>query len=125
MFVIDSIGLANTALPLAVLAILAVLVPRFVVDRDTRSHVKLAVGILVSTLILLVAGFGLSVLLTKMRGFDVQAHVLAEPGAAFWLHARLSMMAAIVWAPILALIWFGAAQAVEARRGRDVVLGER
>jgi hypothetical protein len=41
------------------------------------------------------------------------------------MHARLSLLSGIVWAPILALVWFGQAQAVEDRRGRDMVLADR
>ncbi len=126
MIVLDSIGFVNTGLPLIVLGVLAVLIPRFVVDGDTRFHSKVALGFGVTAVILFGVGYAMSVVLTHTRG----VHALApgsspELGTAFWMHLRLSLMAAIVWAPILGLVWFGHAQGVEARRGQDIAAGER
>ncbi|WP_270725709.1 hypothetical protein [Shimia sp. Alg240-R146] len=123
MFVLDSIGFVNTGLPLIVLGVLAVMIPRFVVDHETRSHGKVMLGIAVSAVILFGVGYGISVVLTNARGVHAMAlGSRPELGTALWMHSRLSLMAAIVWAPILGLVWFGQAQGVEARRGRDLAL---
>lgn len=124
MFALDSIGLLNTGVPLAVLAVLAVLIPRVVVDQKTRVHGKVALGIGLSAVLVFVAGYVMSVLLTNLRGVHAMAlGSTPELGTPVWMHARLSMMAAIVWAPILGLVWFGFAQGVEARRGQDMAAG--
>ncbi|SFK92953.1 hypothetical protein [Shimia haliotis] len=122
MFVLDSIGFVNTGLPLIVLGVLAVLLPRLVVDGDTRSHGKVAAGIGVCAVILFAVGYAVSYVLTHTRGVHAMALGSSpELGSALWVHSRLSLMAAIVWAPILGLVWFGQAQGVEARRGQDLV----
>ncbi|WP_294221881.1 hypothetical protein [uncultured Shimia sp.] len=126
MFVIDSVGFWNTGAPLAVLAILAMLLPRVLVDRETRSHGKVAMGILLSALVLFAVACCLSVLLVHLRG----AHALAfgsdgRTGPPLQMHLRLAAMTTIVWVPILGLVWFGHAQGVEARRGQDIAAGER
>ncbi len=125
MFVIDSIGFFNTAVPLGILALLAVLLPRVLVDRETRSHGKVLHGIALSAAFLVAIGFMISIGVTQMRGFEAVGHFEIDPLGAAWVHLRLSLMAAIVWAPILGLVWFGHAQGVEARRGQDVAAGER
>lgn len=125
MIVLDSIGWVNTGLPLLVLTALAVGLPRYLVDRHTRSHAKVARGMLAVVTLLLLAGFVLSMVVTQARGFDAEAHLLANPGEGFGMHARLSLLSGIFWGPILVLVWFGQAQAVEDRRGRDIVLSDR
>ncbi|MBO9476435.1 hypothetical protein J7382_02705 [Shimia sp. R11_0] len=125
MFVIDSIGFWNTAVPLGVLALLAVLLPRLLVDRETRSHGKVIHGIALSAGFLLAIGILVSVVVTQMRGFEALGHFEIDPFGALWVHLRLSLMAGIVWLPLLGLAWFGHAQAVETRRGRDQVLEDR
>jgi len=122
MFVIDSIGFWNTAVPVLLLAGLAVLLPRVLVDRETRSHGKVLHGIMLSAAFLLAIGFLISIALTQMRGFEAVGHFEIDPLGAAWVHLRLSLMAGIIWAPILGFIWFGHAQGVEARRGQDKVL---
>ncbi len=126
MFVLDSIGFVNTGLPLIVLGVLAVLLPRYAVDGDTRSHGKVAMGIALCAVIPFAVGCTISFVLTHTRGVHAMALGSSpELGSALWMHSRLSLMAAIVWAPILGLVWFGQAQRVEERRGRDIVTGAR
>jgi hypothetical protein len=126
VIVLDSIGFVNTGLPLIVLGALAVLIPRFVVDGDTRSHSKVALDFGATAVILFGVGYVMSFVLTNTRGVHAMAlGSTPELGAAPWMHARLSLMAAIVWAPILGLVWFGQAQGVEARRGQDIAAGDR
>lgn len=125
MFVIDSIGFWNTAVPVLLLAGLAVLIPRLVVDRQTRSHGKVVHGITLSAAFLLAIGFFVSIAVTELRGFEVVGHFEIDPLRATWVHLRLSLMAGIIWVPILGLVWFSYAQGVEAGRGQDQVLEDR
>ena len=126
MFVMDSVGFVNTGLQLIVLGVLAMLIPHFVVDQDTRSHGKVALGIVLSAVLLFGVGYAISVVLVNTRGVHAMAlGSTPELGTALWMHSRLSLMAAVVWAPILGLVWFGYAQGVEARRGQDSAAGER
>ena len=106
-------GLVNTGLPLAALAALALLLPLLTVPRATRSQRRLALGIGLAAAITLLAGAGLFALLYG-RGGDA-------PRLAAVL--RGSGLAALVWAPLLALSWFVRAQGVEARRGEDIARG--
>ena len=106
-------GLVNTFLPLAALAALALLLPLLTVPRATRSQRRLALGIGLAAAITLLAGAGLFALLYGMGG--------DAPRLAAVL--RGSGLAALVWAPLLALSWFVRAQGVEARRGEDIARG--
>ena len=124
MFVIDTIGFWNTLVPLAVLGLLAVLLPRVLVDRETRSHGKLLHGIAQTAAFLVAIGFMISIAVTQMRGFEALGHFEIDPLGAVWVHLRLSLMTAIVWGPVLGLVWFGLAQGVEARRGQDIAKGD-
>ncbi|MBO9399669.1 hypothetical protein J7399_09010 [Shimia sp. R9_1] len=124
MFVIDTIGFWNTLVPLAVLGLLAVLLPRVLVDRETRSHGKLLHGIALTAAFLVAIGFMISIAVTQMRGFEAVGHFEIDPLGAVWVHLRLSLMTAIVWGPVLGLVWFGLAQGVEARRGQDIAKGD-
>ncbi|MBO9473903.1 hypothetical protein J7413_10180 [Shimia sp. R10_1] len=125
MFVIDTIGFWNTLVPLAALGLLAVFLPRVLVDRETRSHGKLLHGIALTAAFLVAIGFMISIAVTQMRGFEAVGHFEIDPLGAAWVHLRLSLMTAIVWAPVLGLVWFGQAQGVEARRGQDIAAGDR
>jgi len=109
----EGFGLLNTGLPLAALTALALLLPLVTVPRATRSQRRLALGIALSAGITLVAGAGLFALLYGAGG--------GAPRLAAVL--RGSGLAALVWAPLLALSWFVRAQGVEARRGEDIARG--
>jgi hypothetical protein len=124
MFVLDTIGFWNTAVPLGLLMALAVAIPRVLVDHHTRSHGKVVHGITLSAAFLVAIGFVISVAVTQMRGFEAVGHFEIDPLGAAWVHLRLSLMTAVVWAPVLGLVWFSHAQAVEKRRGLDLAQKE-
>lgn len=125
MIVLDSIGWWNTGMPLLVLGGLAIVLPRLMIDRQTRSHLNVARGMLGVAVLLLLIGVVLSMVVTAARGFDALGNLWEDPMTSLWMHSRLSLLGGIVWGPLLALVWFAQAQAVEARRGQDLVLQDR
>ena len=54
------------------------------------------------------------------RGIGVWDAFTQAPIATSWFFLKLSGFAALLWAPILALVWFSMAQGVEKRRGEDL-----
>lgn len=119
MITAQPIGFLNTGLPLAVLAALALGVPRLLVRRGTRAHGDIAIAMLGSVLILLVAGQLLFALLYIIAGIDVVTAFRQAPLATGGFFLRLSAFAALIWGPVLALVWLGMAQRVESLRGND------
>jgi hypothetical protein len=115
MMTFADIGWANTFLPLGALAALALALPFVTVPRATRSQARLAVGVAASALVRLVAGTGL------FAGLYAGEGGAPRPAAVL----RATGMAAIVWAPLLALAWFVRAQGVERRRGEDMAQAGR
>lgn len=123
MIASEPIGWVNTGLPLVVLAGLAVVFPRVLVSDETRSQRAVFGAVAVSALGVLVAGAVVFGVVYGLRGVGVGAAFADAPAATTLFFGRLSAMAALLWAPILALVWFAMAQSVEVRRGEDVMRG--
>ncbi len=119
----EPIGWLNTGLPLAILAMLAVVLPNILVPAQTRSQRELAVGIAASAALLLVVGEVVFALIYAVRGIDVWAAIAEAPLATGGFFLKLSALAAMLWGPLLALMWLGLAQGVEKRRGEDRMRG--
>ncbi len=123
MIQLEPVGWLNTGLPLAILALLAMVLPRILVPAKTRSQRELAVGMAVSAAMLLVAGEVVFALIYTVRGIAVWAAIIDAPLATGGFFLKLSALAAMLWAPVLALVWFAMAQGVEKRRGEDQFKG--
>lgn len=121
MIQIEPIGWWNTGFPLLLLGALALGLPRWLVARATRSQREVALAVWASAGLLLVAGAIVFAAIYSARGVGVWAAFSAAPMASAWFFLRLSGFAALAWGPVLALVWLGMAQAVEKRRGEDVV----
>jgi len=117
----EPIGLWNTGVPVVVLGALAMLLPRWLCPRETRSQGDVAVTIGASAGVLLLVGAGLFVLIYAVGGTDVSGAFGLAPVSTSMFFLWLSGFSAIVWVPILALAWLGLAQGVEKRKGEDVV----
>ncbi len=115
----EPIGFVNTGVPLALLAVLAVVLPWLLVRRGTRSHWEVGLSIWASAGFLLLAGAGVFALVYGWRGVEVGTALAAAPVATAWFFLRLTGFAAMLWVPVLALVWFGMAQGVEKRRGEE------
>jgi len=113
------IGLANTFLPLTGLVVLAIGLPLLIVPRATRSQARLAGGVAITALLLLLIGAALIAGFSALAGNPVAAglaaHPLAGVGALILRAARM----ALLWAPVLALTWLVMAQGIERKRGED------
>lgn len=121
----EPIGWVNTGLPLLILAVLALVLPRLFASRATRSQRSVSVSILISSICLLICGAAVFAGVYGYRGAGVGAALGEAPFVTALFFLRLSAMAALLWGPVLALVWFGLAQGVEARRGEDIMRGSR
>ena len=118
------IGWWNTGFPLVLLGGLAGLLPWGLVSRETRSQRQVAMAIWASAAVLLIVGAVVFAAQYGWRGVDVWAALAAAPVATARFFLRLSGFAAMLWAPVLALVWLALAQRVERRKGEDVARGE-
>ena len=98
------IGFWNTGFPLALLGGLAVVLPRLLVARATRSQRAVAIAILLASLLLLVAGAVVFAVIYAASGVSVWAALAEAPQATVWFLLGQSLMAAVVWGPALALV---------------------
>lgn len=102
------LNFANGILPLTVLLVLAVVLPA-VLAGQTLSQARLATAIAVTGLV--VWGVGAMVMgLLYARLNEGQ-----YPG--LWSSLERSALMALLWGPVLALVWLMRAQGIERRRG--------
>ena len=120
MIVAAPIGWINTGLPLVLLVGAAIILPQIVSRRETRSHLVVMVVIGVTVLSLIIAGAVIFAAIYAAQGAGVRAAFGENALATVLFFSRLSAKFALAWAPILALVWFVMAQAVEKRRGEDI-----
>ena len=111
------IGLVNTVLPIAVLAVLAIVMPRLITGGETLAHRRVIVAVVLSTLLLIALGAALFAMAYGMRGVPLFGTFAQAPLATGAFFLRLSALAALIWLPLLALVWYSLAQGVEHRRG--------
>lgn len=102
------LNLTNGILPLAVLVLLAVVVPA-VLAGPTLSQGRLAVAMGVTLLVVWGVGAGV------MAWLYARVNGGAFPGV--WASLQRSALMGLLWGPVLALVWLMRAQGVERRRG--------
>jgi hypothetical protein len=76
----------------------------------------------------LVIGAVLMAVLYAAEGAEVGQGITQSPLNVMMFFAKRSVMAALLWGPILALAWFGMAQKIEHLKGKDgmrIGLGRR
>lgn len=93
--------IAGMILPLAVLVVVAALLPRLIERRLGRRPWALAVNAAASAILLVALAGGYFLLLYTLQDPRVLTLARAEPGAAFRHFAGLGGMAGLVWAPVL------------------------
>lgn len=111
-------GFAITALPLAILGIVALALPYLLVPRDTRSHRSLGLGIAVTASVLLILGPILYAVFDTRDLYNTSS--LPETLTIARIVIVDSLSATLLWVPILGLVWFGKAQRIEKLRGEDM-----
>lgn len=122
---IDDITFANTGIPIIVIGTLALVVPFVLVPRQSRRQVEVAVWIFASAGVLYVSS-AFVLWASDPRGFG--AGLIIETSDARWgtllrLYLQSAAPFALLWAPILAIVWFGKAQRVERLKSDDTVRG--
>lgn len=115
---IETPNIWNTGLPLLIMGALGWLLPRMLVPEGTRSHQRVALGVVLSIVGLITAAA------LVLVAFDSAAYrgVMDMGGVmlATEIALRNSALFAVAWAPIVALSWFNMAQQVEVQRGKDM-----
>ena len=119
MIQLEPIGWWNTGFPTVLLGGLGVFLPWLITPKNTRSHRTVSMSILASGIFLLIAGALVFAVVYSARIDGIWGTFTAAPLATFGYFLKLSVYAAMLWVPILALVWFGLAQGVEKRRGED------
>ena len=114
------ITLMNTWLPVALLGGAALVLPRTLLPRRTRSHRTLIAVLAASAALLLLLGMAVFAAALALVGADLAGALAATPGAVLVSLARSSALGALVWGPLLALAGLSLAQTIEARRGEDL-----
>jgi len=113
------IGLLNTGLPVAALLVLAIFLPRLLAPAQTRSHKIVAAATGLSALVLVVFGAFIFAGSYAIQGHPVMATFASDPLALMLFFLWQAAKTALIWLPVLGMVWFGMAQKVETRRGED------
>lgn len=112
--------IVETLLPLALVALLAVLLPEGLASSRSLSQRRLAGAMAVSAGLILLTGAVLMAALYVWQGSEVVAGFSAYPFATARYFMAASLWLVPFWAPLLALVWVIKAQALEGRKGRTV-----
>jgi hypothetical protein len=108
----------NTGIPVMLLALAAWVLP-VMLGRGAGDQQALIKGIMASALVILAGGALIFAGLYSASGVPAFSSFADRPMAVSGYFARLSLIAGIIWGPVLALAWFVLAQGVERRKGED------
>ena len=97
-------------LPVAVLMVAAVLVPRFVSARFATDLRYVVLNLVISAIVLIFIATVIFAIFYLAQGPEVMNLVSANPLLAFRRFAVLGAGSAIIWGPILLIYLFGLAQ---------------
>lgn len=114
-----SSAFVNMIIPIAVMAAAALALPYLLTPRETRSHKRLVLSMAATALVLILLGPILYVVFDPRDIYDAAS--LAEMRVIGRIVFVESLTAAIVWVPLLFLVWIGRAQQVEKLRGQDML----
>lgn len=120
--------LMTVALPVGVLAVLALVLPIAFTPKNTRSQWRLGGGVVCSAVSLLMIGAVFMAVLYRAEGAELVQASVHDPRYVVLFFVKRSLMATLIWAPVLALAWFSAAQKIERFKGKDGIrigLGRR
>ncbi len=114
------IGFANTGLPLGLLLLGALLLPRLFAGPATLSQARLALAVLASAAALLLLGAAIFALIYLAGGVSLAGPFSVDPAGVARFFLGRSAAAALFWGPILVLVWFVRATGVERRKGQEI-----
>ena len=102
-----------TIVPICLLGIVAVLIPRALFARMPRTLTAVGLNMLISSVALIVVGAFLFSILYALQGQGIAMAIAAQPMAFLIEFLTLGLSAAIIWGPILLIDVFGLAQKTE------------
>lgn len=108
---------AETLVPLALVALLAVLLPEVIASPRSLSQRRLCGAMALTAMAVLIAGVILMAILYIWQGGKVVASFGTYPLATTRYFLVVSLRLVPFWAPLLALVWLIKAQSLEGRRG--------
>ena len=112
----------DLALVLVAMLALVIFVPGRVIPAETLSQRAVALGVLATAVLALVAG-GVVFFLLYARLNPGQATLLLEnPLDRVGFFLGRSALVAMLWGPVLGFVWLRQAQGVERRRGERIVV---
>jgi hypothetical protein len=114
------VTLVNTGLPLLILGAAALIVPRLLLPRDSRSQRRLVVMLLASVPLMVVAGVLVFGGAMAAGGADVLGAFGTAPGTTMLALARASAMGVLVWGPVLLLTGLALGTRIERMKGEDM-----
>lgn len=116
----EPVTLLNTALPLGVLGLAGIVLPRLLLPRQTRALPRLAwVSALCVPLLFLLA-MGVFAAARAAAGTDLAGALGAAPAYVLADLARSAAMSSLVWGPALILSALSLAQRIERLKGEDM-----
>lgn len=116
----DPVTLINTGLPLVVLAVLGLVIPRFLLPRETRSHRVLWGTLGLSATVLLVICLVGAAAMKMMGSADLAGAFAASPWGTLISLMKTSVLGTLAWTPFLAFSALSLGQKIEARKEEDL-----
>ena len=111
----------DLALVLAAMLALVIFVPGRVIPAETLSQRAVALGVLATAVLALVAGGVVFFLLYARLNSGQGALLLENPLDRVGFFLGRSALVAMLWGPVLGFVWLRQAQGVERRRGERIV----
>lgn len=120
-----TLDLWNSILPLVGLCALVAWLPGWIAGRGSLSQARLSRAVGVTALVALVVGAVLAAGLYAAINPGVWEQVLAAPVERAGFFLGRSALFAMLWGPVLGLVWLVKAQELNRRLGMKMVDGER
>ena len=113
--------LRDFALTLGAMLVLVIIAPRWLIPEETLSQRAVALGIFKIALLAYALGAVIFFVLYARVNAGQGAMLLDKPLDRIGFLLSRSALIAMFWVPLLGFVWLWQAQAVERRRGENVV----
>jgi hypothetical protein len=114
------ITLFNTALPLGLLGLAGITLPRLVLPRQTRTLSRLAWVSALCVPVLFLFAMAIFAAVRTAAGTDLAGALAAAPAYVMGDLAWTALMSSLVWGPALILSALSLAQRIERLKGEDM-----